>query len=126
VKLTAFADERGESLVEILVSVAIMSIVLTAFLAALSTGSLSVSVVHERVTAQNLARAQLEYVKDYEPYNEVTQTTPGAYPTVTSVVPGYVITVTASPITTNLQLITVTISHHGERVFTIENYKVKR
>jgi len=129
VKSTAFAGERGDSLVEILVAVAIMAIVLTIFLSALSTGTLSTGVVHKRVTAENLARAQLEYIKDYEPYNEVTQTTPGAYPTVTSIVSGYAITVTASPITTtsyDIQLITVTISHQSEPVFTIEDYKVDR
>jgi prepilin-type N-terminal cleavage/methylation domain-containing protein len=127
VKLAVFADERGDSLVEILVAVAIIAIVLTAFLAALSTGVRSVAVVRERVTAENLARAQLEYIQ-HEQYQEVTQTTPGAYPTVTSIVSGYAITVTASPITAtnDIQLITVTVSHHGESVLTIEDYKVDR
>ena len=128
-KSTVFVDERGESLVEILVALAIIAIVITAFLAALSTGTFGVGVVRKRVTAENLARAQLEYVKDYEPYKEVTQTTPGAYPTVTSIVSGYAITVTASPITTtnyNIQLITVTVFHNSKPVFMIEDYKVKR
>ena len=125
----AFANERGESLVEILVSVATMSIIITAFLAALSTGAFSVALVRRQVTAENLARAQLEYVKDYEPYNEITQTTSGAYPTVTPIASGYTIAVTASPITTttsDIQLITVSISHNGEQVFTIGDYKVNR
>ena len=80
------------------------------------------------MTAENLARSQLEYVKDYE-YNTITETTPGAYPTVTSIVSGYAITVTASPIiTTNfyIQLITVTVFYDGELTFTMEEYKVNR
>ena len=64
VRLGAFADEGGESLAEVLVAVAIIAIVLSGFLAALSTGTLGVGVVRERVTAQNLARAQLECIKD--------------------------------------------------------------
>ena len=130
-KLAALADERGAGLVEVLVAVAIMAIVLTIFLSALVTGGLGVRVVHERVTAENLARSQLEYIKDYEPYNEITQTTPGAYPTVTSIVSGYAITVTASPIATtnfDIQLITVTV-FYGDVLtptFTMEEYKVKR
>ena len=128
-KLAAFADERGAGLVEVLVAVVIIAIVLTAFLSALSAGGSGVGMVRKRVTAENLARAQLEYVKDYDTYNTVTETTPGAYPTVTSITPGYAITVTASPITTtnfSIQLITVTVSHSGEALITLEDYKVDR
>ena len=116
-------------MVEVLVAVVIIAIVFTAFLSALSTGSSGVGVVRDRVTAENLARAQMEFVKDYDTYNTVTETTPGAYPTVTSVTSGYAITVTASPITTtsfSIQLITVTVSHGGEALITIEDYKVDR
>lgn len=128
-KLASFADERGAGLVEVLVAVAIMAIILTIFLSALSTGSLATRVVWERVTAENIARSQLEYIKDYGTYNTVTETTPGAYPTITSIAPGYTITVTASPITAtnfDIQLITVTVFYDGEPTFTIEEYKVNR
>jgi len=57
-------DERGESLIEVLMSVAIMAIVFTAFLSALCTGSFGVTVVRERVTAEDIARLQLEHVKE--------------------------------------------------------------
>ncbi len=119
-KSIAFADERGESLVEILVAVAIMAIVLTAFLAALSTGTLSVGVVHERVTAENIARSQLEHVK-HSGFND--HYTPAAISH-----PGYTAVISATTIYTytGLQLITVTVSHNGEPIFTIENYKVNR
>ncbi len=53
------------SLVETLVTLALVSIILSGFLAAVSVGSFGVSVVRERVTAENLARAQLEYTKNY-------------------------------------------------------------
>ena len=141
VKLAGFAGERGETLVEILVSVAILTIVLSAFLGALSTGVFGVAAVRKRVTAENLARAQLEAIKD-APYM------PGAVPisyisqyTVTTP-PGYHIGVDVSywysptgAFTSNpsddldccgMQWITVTISHNGEPVFRAIDYKLNR
>lgn len=117
-KLAAFADARGASLVEVLVAVAIMAIVLTIFLSALSTGSLGVSVVHERVTAENIARSQLEYVKE-------TGFTDHYTPTAISHT-GYTAAISATTIYTGVQLITVTVSYDGEPTFTIEEYKVDR
>ena len=138
-KSTAFVDERGAGLVEILVSVAIMAIVLTAFLAALSTGSFGVSVVRERVTAENLARAQLECIQDL-PYvpgaYPITYTTACAatqlstYPVELSIsywhAPTETFTSTPGLDEEGMQWITVTVRHKGEEVFVIENYKAKR
>lgn len=119
-KLAAFADERGTGLVEVLVAVAIMAIVLTIFLSALVTGGLGVNVVHERVTAQNIARSQLEYVKDGDFIAGTDHYTPTAISH-----PGYTAAISATTIYNGVQLITVTVSHNGP-VFTIEGYKVDR
>ena len=138
-KSTVFADERGESLVEILVSVAIIAIVLTAFLSALSAGAFSVAVVHKRVTAQNLARAQLECIQDH-PYisgaapisytTACTATQLSAYPIDLSIsywhAPTETFTSTPGLDEEGMQWITITISHDGEQVFAIEKYKVER
>ena len=106
---------------EVLVAVAIIAIVITAFLAALSTGTLSVGVVRKRVTAENIARSQLEYVKHSD---FITNTN---YYTPTTVSPSrYTATISTTTIYTGLQLITVTVFHNDERVFAIENYKVDR
>jgi len=133
VRSVAVASERGVSLVEVLVAVAIVAIVVSAFLAALSTGTLSVGVVRERVTAENLARSQLEYTKNYTYTYGAT-----SYPTIAPST-GCSITIGVSywfsstqTFTSNpdddsgIQWITVTISHKGEPVFAIENYKVDR
>jgi len=120
-RLVAFAEERGVSLVEVLVAVAIMALVLSAFLAALSTGTLGVAVVRERVTAENIARSQLEHVKETDFISGTLYYTP----TVISH-PGHTAVISATTIATGLQLITVTVSHNGEPVFTIENYKAAR
>ena len=117
-KSTVFADERGESLVEILVALAIIAIVITIFLAALSTGTFGVSVVCKRVTAENIARSQLEHVKESDFIADYT-------PTAISH-PGYTAVISATTIYTGLQLITVTVFYNDERVFAIEDYKVNR
>ena len=141
-KSTAFADERGAGLVEILVSVAIIAIVLTIFLSGLSTATFGVATVRERVTAENLARSQLECIKDH-PY--VTGAMPISYTIVCAVIApsSYAIDVSisywVSPTFTSdplddkgMQWITVTICHVtayrdcDEPVFTIEEYKVDR
>ena len=140
-KPTAFVEERGAGLVETLVSVAIIAIVLTAFLTALSSGVFSVAVVRERVTAENLARAQLECIQDH-PY--IDGATPFSYtiacPVTVPTLPSYhsdlsisywhapTETFTSTPglDEEGMQWITVTISHKGEEVFTIENYKAER
>jgi len=139
VKLAAFGDDRGAGLVEALVALAIVAIVLTIFLSALSTGTFGVSLVRERVTAGNLARSQLECIKDH-PYitgaipisytSMCTVTAPSAYDTrVVDISYWY------SPINeftsvgaddSGMQWITVTVSHNDEPVFTIEDYKVDR
>ena len=146
--LVASVDERGDTLVELLVSMAIIAIVFTFFLSALSTASFSVAVVRERVTAANLARAQLECIQKYPyiPYAEgvVTDTVAISYTNACAAMqqPGYPVLLSISyysptlPLTSSftttpgldsgMQWITVTIRHKGEEVFTIGNYKVNR
>jgi prepilin-type N-terminal cleavage/methylation domain-containing protein len=136
VKLAAFADERGDSLVEILIAVAIIAIVVTAFLAALSTGVFGVSVVHERVTAENLARAQLEYIKNYTYTVGATSYPIVEHPEDYSITIG--ISYWYSPTGTfttdpsddhdccGMQWITVTVSYNGEPVFRALDYKLNR
>ena len=135
-KLATFADERGATLVETLVTVAIVSIVFTAFLTAVSVGSFGVSVVRERVTAENLARAQLEYIKSYT-YTVGATSYPTIehredYPIMIDISYWYSQTTGTQPFTSTtsldsgMQWITVTVFHQGEPVFTIGNYKVDR
>jgi type II secretory pathway pseudopilin PulG len=137
VKSAVFADERGTSLAEILVSVAIVAIVFTVFLSALSTGISGVSVARERVTAQNLARAQLECIQDH-PYipgaipisytTVCTVTALSSYPMDVSISYWVSPTFASDPLLGDdgMQWITVTVYHQGEPVFTIEKYKAER
>jgi len=139
VKLTAFTDERGAGLVEVLVSVGIIAIILTIFLSALSTGGFATRVVWERVTAENLARAQLECIKDH-PYiigaipisytTTCTVTAPSAsYDIGVDISYWYSLTNEFTSVSGNdsdMQWITVTVFYDGKSTFTIEEYKVRR
>jgi hypothetical protein len=109
----ARAGERGAGLVEVLVAVGIAGTAVVWLLTALSTGSLGVSTTDEQVTAEHLARSQLEDTKS-QPFDPL----PAAYPTVTPV-PGYDIAVDAASIAEGdgaIQLITVTVTREGYKV----------
>jgi type II secretory pathway pseudopilin PulG len=113
----------GLGLVETLVAVAILGTSVVAFISGLSAGSLAIREQDRTAVTQGLAQTQLEYTKSYA-YN------PGAvtYPTVAAP-PGYSISVgvSAVPITdTNMQKITVTVSHESAATVTIEGYKANR
>ncbi len=120
--LSLWSGETGQSLVEELVAVAIVSLGLVILIAALSTGSMGVRTTNDRVTAENLARSQLELIKDtaYSP-------DPTAYPTVTPV-QGYAVTVEVEVPYIGLQVVTVTVSlsGSGEDLLQLEGYKVDR
>lgn len=122
-KLKVSPAEKGLTLVESLVAVAILGVTVVTFVAALATGSIAVREGGQEVVSQSLARNQLEYIKGY-PYDPV----PANYPTVNAP-EGYNISVNVTSIPdtdTDIQKITVTISRDGEDVLTVEDYKENR
>ena len=60
--------ELGQTLIETLVALVILGMVAIIFLSGLAIASKSVIVSQQRVTAENLAKSQMEYIKkqDYE------------------------------------------------------------
>jgi type II secretory pathway pseudopilin PulG len=132
-----FQDEAGIGLVESLAAVALLGIAGTAFVLSLSTGAIAVRENDQEVVAQSLARAQLEYIKNY-PYNPGATTYPyvDSYdetynPSPITLPEGYGIGVVVSPIPeaggdTDIQKIAVTISREGVDLLTVAGYKVKR
>ncbi len=111
-------DEAGDSLIEILAAVAIISTALVVLIAALSTGAFGVRNAGWLTTATNLAANQLETIKA-APYDPT-----GAYPLV-SASPGYTVTISSQVIITGLQQVTVTVAYEGG-AFVVSNYKVER
>jgi hypothetical protein len=115
--------ERGISLTEAAVALMLLAGAVTTLVMSLSGGALAVNKDEQEVTAQGLARTQLEYVKEY-PYDADAAT----YPSV-SAPNGYAVTasVSAVPETNgNIQKITATVNRGGSTVFTLQDYKVNR
>ena len=127
------AGQRGFSLMEMLVAVAILAVVGVAFMAALGTGFRAQDITREQVTGENLARAALEEIRFQD-----FVLGPGCYPSCyTPTVPipaGYSISVAtegfcvepACPPDDNLQKNTVTVSRGGDAVVTVEDLKARR
>ncbi len=105
-------------------AVAIMTIAVTAFLAAFSTGSLAVRRADKGVTAENLARSQLEYTK-----SQAYVVAPASYDTITPVPAGYSISSDATSVAgrdANIQKITVTATRDGKVLLVLEDFKLNR
>ena len=116
-------SERGVTLVETLVAVAILGAALVVFLAGMSAGLLSTSQSDRLSTAHELARSQMEYTKAAA-YNAA----PYAYATVTPP-SGYAVSANAIAISggdANVQLITVQVTKDSAVVYALEGYKVNR
>ena len=113
-------DQRGLSLAESVVAVAIVGVAVVAFVTALSAGSIAVREGGQGVVAQRLVRTQLEYIKSC-PYATTYSTvdTPE----------GYTISVEVDSTPDNdadIQKVTVTIFRDGDNITAVENYKVNR
>ena len=115
-------NERGFTLIEILLAIAMLGIVVIALYMGLSTAFKAYGVSNQRATAMALAQSQLEYIEK-RTYSTV-------YPIIQSpeyVVPGnFSITVDSPEINTNLQKITVGVFFKGSLVYTVDDYKVKK
>lgn len=124
IKLNVFKDETGLALVESLITIAVIGVALVAFVVAMSTGALAVSESDQEVTAQSLARTQMEYIKGY-PYDPVATTYP-----VIDTTDNYSISVAVTSVPDadddNIQKVTATISRDAKTLLIIEDYKVKR
>jgi len=147
-------NERGFTLLEVLIAVALVSIVAVAFLSGLATASKAIFVADELATAESLARSQMEYVKN-QPYDPADPYVAGPPPTggevtydkITGIPDGYTIwsfnhagvivtDIIGVPWDTQnnqaeytdagLQRIMLVVKHHDREAMTLEDYKVDR
>jgi type II secretory pathway pseudopilin PulG len=128
------AEETGFSLVEELVAVGVLGIGLTLLIGMLSTGAAGVTTTQDRVTAEGLARSQLEAIKaaSYRanpttvPYPTVAA--PPPYSVTTSVeywsAPGGAFTTTVR--NDGMQRVTVAVHRGPALILQIQDYKVNR
>lgn len=127
-------DDKGVALVEELVTVAIIGLGIVILVAMVTTGVLGVRQVDDKVTAESMARSQMELIKDAV-YQADPITSP--YPSVAGVA-GYTVALNieywhagngnfqSSLRNDGLQKITVTISSSGSTLLQAAEYKVDR
>ncbi len=139
-------NEKGFTLIEVLVSLALLGIIGSAFLGSLGTASNAIFVADEQATAESLARSQMEDIKK-QAYDAIHE--PPQYNILDAEdyefdyeEAGYEIVVAAErldpegdgtwneefdiPDDDGIQKITVIINHNGGEVITLEDYKVNR
>jgi prepilin-type N-terminal cleavage/methylation domain-containing protein len=116
-------NQKGISLVEVMVALAILGTAVAAFVIALSTGSLTITEQNKETTSQSLAQTQMEYTKNYT-YAVGAVTYPVLPPPATYSVTIGVMAVPGAD--TNIQKITVTVFKESKNVLTVTDYKVNR
>ena len=126
-------NEKGFTLIEVIIAMALLGIIAIAFLGGLATASKAIIIADERATAESLARSQMEYVKnqDYDGVNN-----PPQYTLLSDTPADYTIVIDAVRLDPNgdgtdnddgIQKITVTVDHlEKPEVITLEDYKVDR
>jgi len=114
-------SEKGISLIETVVALALLGVIAVAFLGGLGTASKTLMITDEQATAKTLAESLMEDVKsrDYATVYDVT-IIPTEYV-------GYTAEIDAQNLhDTNIQRITVTVEHNSKEVLVLEGYKVNR
>ena len=122
-KMQRTSDQRGITMLEGLISIGILGAVVMLMIFAMSGGALAVNENSEEMTVQNLAKNQMEYIKNLA-YNSEAST----YPTI-STPPEYSITVSVTSVpdaNDNIQKVTADFYRNSELLMTISNYKVNR
>ena len=117
-------NEKGFSLLEVLMALGLMGIIAVAFLIGIASSSRAVLLADEKTTAESLARSQMEYVKevDYVP-GAITY---GTDPDLAPLPDGFEVGTLVNELAGGLQKITVTIDYNTGVVTTLEGYKVDR
>jgi prepilin-type N-terminal cleavage/methylation domain-containing protein len=113
-------NEKGFTLIEVLVALGLLGIIAVAFLTGIATSSKAILIANERTIAESLARSQMEYVKELD---YATSYDPAPIPAEHV---GFSATIDVVELAAGLQEITVTIDYYGEVVITSEDYKVNR
>jgi len=126
-------NEKGFSLIEVIIATAIISIIGIGLLSALGASSKIALKTNIHETARNMAEAQMEYIQN-QPYS--TGPDYQLLPDISTIYPDYSI-VTDPPMKSLIDLdgnpagsdiglhkITVTVEYVGQAVFRLEGHKV--
>jgi len=120
-RINKMKNESGTTLLETIVALALLGIIASSILGALSTSSSARSVADAHAAARILAKSQMEYLRE-QTYAFSYDTAP-----IPSDYPGYTAVLNVDNIRNgNLQKLDVTIRYHNQDVETLESYKVNR
>jgi type II secretion system protein I len=117
--------EQGFNLVEVLVALMILAAVAATFLMSVSTSSKAVMVGHDQVSAEGLAKSQMESIQ------QQNYSASGTYTHITGLT-GYNVDFTVQRLDPQqlhtvadegLQKITITVTHAGQTIWTLQGYK---
>jgi len=120
--------ESGVTLIETVIALTILGVIAVAFLSGLATTSRAVFIVDERITAESLARSQVEWVKNVDYTYNATEYSPAPIPSGGDYI-NYSATIAAEPLHApddGIQKITVTVKRSDKGVIKLEGYKVDR
>lgn len=114
-------SERGFSLLETILALALLGIISASFLGGLATSSKARMIADEKVSARILAESQMENYK-IQPF----MPTYSANETILADFPGYSVTTNVTSLGTGIQKIILTVEHSDRDVHVLEGYKVDR
>ena len=115
-------------LIEILVALAILGVIVPAFLTGLATTSRAAIITDEQATADSLAVSQMEWVKNESYSANATGYSPAPLPGGDDYA-GYSVIIAAEPLRDpddGIQRIAVTVKHSDKEIITLKGYKVDR
>lgn len=131
-KLKFRSSERGVTIAEVLIALAILAVVGVTFVTALGTNFKVLLMADQRTTAESLARTQMEAINN-APYDSIS---PYAYNKITGIPSGYDINIAValinpetgavSALDLGVQKVTVTVTcvqHSPPEVLVLESYK---
>jgi len=127
-------SSRGFSMLEVVIAIALLGIIAVSVLTALQTAAMALISADRRATAESIARSQMEYVR-YSGYDDTLEEGHPQYDLDPEITPPPDFGVVTTAIRLNkdenpddddgIQQITVTVSHDGLVVVTLEDFKRK-
>jgi prepilin-type N-terminal cleavage/methylation domain-containing protein len=121
-------SEKGFTLIEVLLALALLGMIATTFLMAISTAAKAIMIADERTIAESLARSQMEYVKEQDYKDVYYEINIDDYPSFSiwskDEVGGVVEEIVGVPLEDGLQKIELVIKNNDKEVLTLEGYKV--